>query len=157
MVRSMKAVAAGMTALAVSAAVPAAAQPIDLLGPSTMTAPEIDIAPADTRSATALRLPGPPLPRSESPRALLEAARQALEDGRIGQTQEALERAETALLNGSGAPVTGSPADTQHAILAIGAARHRLDPAPFSEAASIMRLSANPALAHAALASWRRR
>jgi hypothetical protein len=126
MVRSMKAVAAGMTALAISAAVPAAAQPIDLLGPSTMTAPPSDIAPSDTRSATALRLPGPPLPSSESPRALLEAARQALDAGRIGQAQEALDRAETALLNGSGAPVTASPADTQHAILAIGAARHRL-------------------------------
>ena len=126
MVRSMTSVAAGLTGLAMSVAVPASAQPIDLLGPSIMTVPPRNTAPSDTRSATALRLPGPPFPFGESPRAFLEAARQALEAGRIGQAQEAVERAETALLNGSGAPVTTNSPDTQHAILAIGAARREL-------------------------------
>jgi hypothetical protein len=132
MVRSMKAVAAGMTALAISVAVRAAAQPIDLLGPSTLTAPPSDIAPSDTRSATALRLPGPPLPSSESPRALLGAARQALDAGRIGQAREALERAETALLNGSGAPATACQPPGHSACYS----RYRRSPAPARRARS---------------------
>ena len=56
----------------------------------------------------------------------LEAARRALEAGRIGQAQEALERAETRLLNGSAAPVPASSPGSQHAVLAIGEARRAL-------------------------------
>ena len=126
MVRSMTSVAAGLTGLAMSVAVPVSAQPIDLLGPPAMTAPPSNTAPSDTRSAPALRLPGPPFPSGESPRAFLEAARQALEAGRVGQAQEAVERAETALFNGTGAAVTASSPDIQHAILAIGAVRREL-------------------------------
>jgi hypothetical protein len=126
MVCSMKSVGL-MTALSTIVAAPASAQPVDLLAPTIVTTvPPSDTAPPDTLSATPLPPPGPPAPSNESPREFLEAARQALEAGRIGKAQEALERAETALLNGSGAPVTASYADIQHAILAIGAARRGL-------------------------------
>ena len=126
MICSMKSVGL-MTALSTIAAAPGLAQPVDLLAPTIVTTvPPSNTARPDTRSATAPPLPGPPARSNESPREFLDAARQALEAGRIGKAQEALERAETALLNSSGAPVTASPPDIQHAILAIGAARHRL-------------------------------
>ena len=49
-----------------------------------------------------------------------------MEAGRIGEAQEALERAETRLLSVSAAPVQASSPDSQHAVLAIGAARRAL-------------------------------
>jgi hypothetical protein len=49
-----------------------------------------------------------------------------MEAGRIGQAQEALERAETGLLNGSAAPVQANSPDSEHAVLAVGAARRAL-------------------------------
>ena len=122
MVRSRTSMTAGLAALAMTAAAPASAQPIDLLGPATVTAPPDNAAPSDARSATAPWLPGPPLLSAEPPVAFLEAARRALETGRIGQAQEALERAETRLLSVASAPVqVGSP-DSEHAVLAIRAA-----------------------------------
>ena len=126
MVRSMTSVAAQLTALAMSAAAPASAQPVDLLTPTIEPTVPANTTPPDIRPATRLPLPGPPAHSNEPPREFLEAARHALEAGQIGNAQEALERAETTLLNGSGAPVTASSPDTQHAILGIGAARREL-------------------------------
>jgi len=126
MVRSMTSVAAQLTALAMSAAAPASAQPVDLLTPTIEPTVPANTTPPDIRPATRLPLPGPPAHSNEPPREFLKAARHALEAGQIGNAQEALERAETTLLNGSGAPVTASSPDTQHAILAIGAARREL-------------------------------
>jgi hypothetical protein len=57
---------------------------------------------------------------------LLEAARQALQTGRIGQAQEALERAETRLWSVAVAPVQASSPDSEHAVLAIRAAQSAL-------------------------------
>ncbi len=122
MVRSLTSVAA-LTALTTAAAAPASAQPIDLLPPPTLTALPNNIAPTEARSATALPLPSPPVPSAEPPGAFLEAARRALEARRIGEAQEALERAETRLLSGSAAPVQASAPETEHAVLAIGMAR----------------------------------
>jgi hypothetical protein len=65
-------------------------------------------------------MPGPSLASDEPPVALLEAARRALEAGRTGEAQEALERAETRLL------VQVSLPESQQAVLAIGAARRAL-------------------------------
>jgi hypothetical protein len=126
MVRSRTSVTAWLAALAMTAAAPASAQPIDLLGPATVTGPPDNTAPSDARSATASSLPGPPLLSGEPPVALLEAARQALQTGRIGQAQEALERAETRLLSVAVAPVQASSPDIEHAVLAIGTARSAL-------------------------------
>jgi hypothetical protein len=91
-----------------------------------MTAPPDNTTPSDARSATAPSLPGLPLLSGEPPVALLEAARQALQTGRIGQAQEALERAETRLLSVAVAPVQASSPDIEHIVLAIGTARSAL-------------------------------
>ena len=128
MVRSLTSVAAGLTALATTtaAAAPASAQPIDLLAPPTLTAPPNNVAPSDTRPAIGAPMPGPSLASDEPPVALLEAARRALEAGRTGEAQEALERAETRLLSVSAVPVQASLPESQQAVLAIGAARRAL-------------------------------
>jgi hypothetical protein len=124
-VRSLTSLVA-LAALAPAAAAPASAQPIDLLGSPTVTAPPKDTAPSDTRAASALPLLGPSLPADEPRRAFLEAARRALEAGRIEEAREALERAETRLLNAPTAPVQASSPERQDAVLAIGEARRAL-------------------------------
>lgn len=125
MVRSLTSLVE-LAALATAAAAPVSAQPIDLLGSPTVTAPPNNFAPSHTRPTTAPPLPGPPLFSDETPRAFLEAARRALEAGRIGEAQEALERAGARLLNGFAAPVQTSSPDSEHAVRAIGAARRAL-------------------------------
>jgi hypothetical protein len=124
MVRSLTSVAACLTALATAAAAPASAQPIDLLAPPTLAKPPDNVAPSDTRPAAPV--PGPSLASDEPPVALLEASRRALEAGRIGEAREALERAETRLLSISAVPVQAGAPDSEHAVLAIGAARRAL-------------------------------
>lgn len=56
---------------------------------------------ADARSTIAPRLPMPSVAADASPQQLLAAAQQALRQHRTGAAQEALERAETRLLDGS--------------------------------------------------------
>ena len=58
-----------------------------------------NIGPADTSSAIAPRLPTPPSGDDATVRQYLLDARQALADGRTGTAQEALERAETRMLD----------------------------------------------------------
>lgn len=54
-----------------------------------------NITPEDTHSIIAPNLPAPPVPHPASPLDYLIAARMALAEGRTGEAQEALERAET--------------------------------------------------------------
>ena len=58
-----------------------------------------NIGPADTSSAIAPRLPTPPAGDDATIRQYLLDARQALAEGRTGTAQEALERAETRMLD----------------------------------------------------------
>jgi len=58
-----------------------------------------NIGPADTGSTIAPTLPEPDVGENASPRQLLMAARNALAAGRTGQAQEAMERAQTRLLD----------------------------------------------------------
>src|SRR5690242_13993731 len=58
-----------------------------------------NINPGDTRSSIAPRLPTPLAGEDTTPRRYLIDARQALALGRTGEAQEALERAETRLLD----------------------------------------------------------
>jgi hypothetical protein len=60
-----------------------------------------NITSADTRSPIAPRLPAPGIGENGSPDALLTAAQDALNAHQTGKAQEALERAETALLQRS--------------------------------------------------------
>lgn len=93
----------------------ASAQPIPLTPPATAS-----------RSIIATPLPAPPLPPGSPSLAYLQAARSALARGRTGETQEALERAETRLLDRSVDPAAADRPDTQRAVLDIGVARQAL-------------------------------
>jgi len=64
--------------------------------PSSTRASNIDRA--DTRSTIAPRLPAPPVGENASPESYVQAAQQALRRNRTGEAQEALERAETRVL-----------------------------------------------------------
>ena len=96
----------------------ALAQPLNLL-PS-------NIGPSDTRSLIAPALPVPPVPSSDPPSLFLSAARRAVLAGRTGEAQEALERAETRLLDRDLGSANTLRPDNQQAVLAIGAARRAL-------------------------------
>ncbi|MBV9734367.1 MAG: hypothetical protein JO209_00555 [Acidisphaera sp.] len=63
-----------------------------------------NITPGDTRSPIAPRLPTPSVGDDSTPAGYLRAARQALASGQTGAAQEALERAESRLLDRSVAP-----------------------------------------------------
>jgi hypothetical protein len=60
-----------------------------------------NITAADTRSPIAPRLPAPSIGENGTPRAFLTAAQSALDAHQTGKAQEALERAETAMLQRS--------------------------------------------------------
>lgn len=84
-----------------------------------------NIAPSDTRSEIAPRLPDPAT-ASNTPEAYLAAAQRALTSGRTGAAQEALERAETRLLTRSTeASAASTPADMPM-VQQIGQARQAL-------------------------------
>jgi hypothetical protein len=70
--------------------------------PTSTSASNIDRA--DARSTIAPRLPTPPVGDNAGPRQFLTVAEQALARGHTGEAQEALERAETRLLDRSTDP-----------------------------------------------------
>lgn len=57
--------------------------------------------PGNTLSEIAPRLPSPPVPAGSPPAAYLQAAKEAISEGRTGEAQEALEQAETRALDRS--------------------------------------------------------
>lgn len=83
-------------------------------------------APADTRSVIAPRLPTPGVGDDSAPRGFLEAAQKALTLGRTGEAQEALERAESRLLDRSVAPSRANDPSAQPVVAAVGDARRAL-------------------------------
>jgi hypothetical protein len=104
---------------------------IGTLAPLAVRAAAIDVPASnttatDTRSAVAPALPAPHLAKGSPPVAFLEAARTALNRGRTGETQEALERAEARLLSRAVEPADSDRPDTQRAVYDIGAARKAL-------------------------------
>jgi len=66
------------------------------------------------------------VPEDVPPRALLEAARSAVDHGRTGDAQEALERAETGLLDRDVAVNSTQNPDDRRAVLDIAVARQAL-------------------------------
>jgi len=96
---------------------PALAQPVDLRASN--------IGPADARKMVAPALPIPSVSVTGSAIDFLRAARSALARGRTGETQEALERAETRLLDGSAGSGIAGPS-SRPALTDIRAARRAL-------------------------------
>jgi hypothetical protein len=98
---SRRLVQASLILLLPAAAGPTFAAPLDLRASN--------IAPGDTRSAVAPVLPVPAVSLSAPPLSFLEAARRALAGAHTGEAQEALERAETRLLDSTAQPVLAAP------------------------------------------------
>ena len=114
---SRRFVQASLILLLPAAAGPAFTAPLDLRASN--------IAPADTRSAVAPAPPVPAVALSAPPVSFLEAARRALAGARTGEAQEALERAETRLLDGTTQPSLAAPSMVP-ALASIRAARRAL-------------------------------
>lgn len=85
-----------------------------------------NITQTDARSTVAPALPAPPVGDAAPPASFLEAARAALAGGRTGEAQEALERAETRLLDRSVNSGETQRPDGQGAVVEIGIARSSL-------------------------------
>ena len=117
------AIAAGLACWS-AASFPVLAQPTPLLPPTG--APAGNGQQPYTRSAIATGLASPTLPTDAPPGVFLEAARTALQDGRTGEAQEALERAETRLLDRPVGPAQVDAPDNTRAVLDIGVARQAL-------------------------------
>jgi len=85
-----------------------------------------NITPADTRSPIAPTLPAPDVGPDATPQQLLLAARNALAAGRTGMAQEAMERAQTRLLDRSTPFMQTNVPSTNPAVLQISAALRAL-------------------------------
>lgn len=85
-----------------------------------------NIGPSDTRSVIAPALPVPPVPSGSTPREFLQAAREAVLLGRSGEAQEALERAETRVLDRSVSARMGKVPDSDRIVIDIAVARRAL-------------------------------
>jgi hypothetical protein len=81
---------------------------------------------ADTHSVIAPRLPTPSVGEESSPRQFLEAAQRALTLGRTGEAQEALERAESRLLDRTVPPSRADQPSQQPVVSQVGDARRAL-------------------------------
>lgn len=82
--------------------------------------------PGDTASTIAPRLPTPSAGDDSSPRGFLQAADRAITLGRTGEAQEALERAESRLLDRVVAPSRAGTPSGQPEVAALGQARQAL-------------------------------
>src|ERR1700733_12261120 len=85
-----------------------------------------NVTPRDTHSVIAPRLPAPPGGPNATPSAFLNDAQNALKARRTGQAQEALERAETAMLQRSVPADQASVPDQSPGVQQIRAARDAL-------------------------------
>ena len=112
--------------LALSGSLLAAVAPGSASQAQPITRPASNITPYDARSVIAPALPVPPVPSGNPPRAFLFAARVAVQRGHTGEAQEALERAETRLLDGSTPAAVGAIPDRRQAVYAVSAARNAL-------------------------------
>jgi len=100
--------------------------------PMSMSASNTDAG--NTRSTIAPQLPSPHIGPDASPSALLHAARDDLGRHQTGAAQEALERAETRLLDRSTEPGNASMPDSRDAVKLIGQARDALGHHDMSQA-----------------------
>jgi len=125
------------------------ARPGNIIG-TGMSLPRSDTASningQTAHSALAPNLPAPPA--SEDIQTLMLAARQALQAGRTGEAQEALERAETRALDRSVIAGTEREPATGPVVLAAGEARQALAAGNVAGAISIIN-AALPSAAHA--------
>lgn len=91
-------------------------------GHEAMSAQASNIVPADTHSDIAPALPAPSVGPDATADQLLQAAKMSLDNHQSGAAQEALERAETRLLDRSTAPSDASAPDQRPRVQAISQA-----------------------------------
>ena len=103
----------------------ALAQPVDLRTPP-QTPGTRSLVPSSPLPVIGPRVPLPPLMENDPPHAFLQAARSAVERGQTGEAQEALERAETRLLDRPVAISSAQEPEDRRALLDIGVARQAL-------------------------------
>jgi len=103
----------------------ALAQPVDLRTPPQMPSTR-SLVPANPPPAIGPRLPLPQRPENDPPHAFLQAARSAVERGQTGEAQEALERAETRLLDRPVAMSSALEPEERRAVFDIDVARQAL-------------------------------
>ena len=85
-----------------------------------------NVTPGDTRSLIAPSLPVPAVGPDSGPRTYLEAAQRALAAGQTGEAQEALERAQTRMLDRSVVPSRADVPDQQPGVEDVNNALHAL-------------------------------
>jgi hypothetical protein len=107
-----------------------------------------NLGPADTRSPVAPNLPAPPLGENSPPSAYLRAAQGALSAGRTGEAQQALEMAQTRMLDRS-VPMgqTNRPSDNP-VVGQISQALRALSVGDRATAAQMTQTALNTASAH---------
>jgi hypothetical protein len=109
-----------------------------------------NIDPADTHSTIAPALPVPPLGPDATPQQFLQQAQIALQHHRSGAAQEALERAETRLLDRSTASSAASQPDMSPMVRQLGQARDALGRHDWPQADQLIsEMLKNPAMAAA--------
>lgn len=91
-----------------------------------MSSQASNILPSDTRSTIAPSLPTPPASASADPRDLLRVAQRALRQNRTGEAQEALERAESRMLDRSTSPAQANSPDNAPMVAQITQVRDAL-------------------------------
>lgn len=142
----LKTVLAVATALALAG--PALAQPASSIpGSEPLSTKASNTDASNSPSTVAPRLPTPEVGEDATTRAFLVDARRALANGRTGQAQEAMERAETRLLDRSVAPSSiGVPTENRLAAM-IEQARHAVGDGDRARAMQILdaTLAARPA------------
>ena len=92
----------------------------------------------DTRSVIAPNLPVPPVGANGSPEQYLIQAQRALQQHRTGEAQEALERAETRMLDRSSMPSEASQPDMTPMVKQISQAREALGHRDWQQASQIV-------------------
>ena len=85
-----------------------------------------NVGPADTHTVWAPKLPTPALGEDSPPAAFIQAAQAALAAGRLGEAQEAIERAESRALDRAVKPSLARDPSHQPLVLQLSQARQAL-------------------------------
>jgi hypothetical protein len=115
-------------ALLTVAAVPALAQtpPGTAGGKQPLSTAPANVGPGDTRTLWAPQLPTPAVADEAPPAAFVQAARAAIAAGRLGEAQEAIERAESRALDRSVRPSRAGEPSRQPLVQQLAQARQAL-------------------------------
>ncbi len=129
------------------AAVPALAQttPGAVGGKQPSSTMPSNVGPGSTHTLWSPQLPTPPVSEDSPPSAFIQAAETAIAAGRLGEAQEAIERAESRVLNRSVRPSKAGEASQQALVQQLSEARQALARGDRAGAvAQLARARANP-------------